>query len=301
MMHVLLTGGSGFIGRHLAAALQKSGAQVHLLLRRAAPDISLPQTIVPSPWTAQALYKALSPQRFDILFHLAASGAVNKQTASAELIDINCAMTTALMEAVADQPLRAVIMTGSCAEYAASDMPLREDMPLTSTDPYGQSKSLSGARLLASASARHLPAAFVRLFNVYGPGENAARLLPSLMRALQQHAPIALTAGFQRRDFLHVDDAVGALLAAQDHLLEQAPRQPLILNACTNVGTSVREFASTVNALMKSDPLLLQFGALPMRPGEHDQVVGDASRMRDLLDWQAKVGIADGLAPIITF
>ena len=293
-MTTLVTGANGFIGRHLIAALVARGERVTALVSRPT-GLPVQDLVVARPWQAHRIASALANTAPVSLFHLAAAGTTDKALADASLVDANLAITRAVMQAAAQKQPRAIVCAGSCAEYAAADTPLREDMPLEMQQPYGASKAAAGQLALAQGAAAGLPVALVRLFNVYGPGEHPARLLPSLAHAVATGEALAMTSGEQRRDFLHVSDAVSALIAARDTLLVDNTSSCLTLNACTGIATPVADFALLYLAICNASPRLVRFGAKPQRPGDPPMVIGDPAAMLHKTGWRASVSVEQGL------
>src|SRR5439155_25919027 len=112
---------------------------------------------------------------------------------------------------------------------------------------------------------------------VYGPGEQADRLLPSLQRAAVASTRVSLTAGDQLRDFTYVEDVAEGLLRLA--AAETRP-QAAIVHLATGRLTSVRTFAETAAAVFGIDPLRLDFGAMPKRPDEIRYGPVDIARLR---------------------
>jgi nucleoside-diphosphate-sugar epimerase len=134
-------------------------------------------------------------------------------------------------------------------------------------------------------------AAVVRLFTVYGPGEHATRLLPSLMNAARLGATVSLTTGDQPRDFTYVDDAVEGLLRTG----ARSGASGWLLNVATGRLTTVRQFAEAAAAVLAIPRDRLRFGALPQQPGEmyHGEV--STARVDRVLGWHPAVSITDGV------
>ena len=111
---------------------------------------------------------------------------------------------------------RRLVALGTCFEYAPSDEPLAESSPLGPTTPYARAKvtASSASRSVCDGTATTL--AWARLFYLYGPDEDPRRLVPAVTLALLEGRPAPTTPGEQLRDFLHVDDVAGALVAVAE-------------------------------------------------------------------------------------
>jgi nucleoside-diphosphate-sugar epimerase len=156
-------------------------------------------------------------------------------------------------------------------------------------DVYGAAKLAGG--LLARAAATRLETCHVRLFSVYGPGEDERRLVPSVARALLAGTPIELTPGEQVRDFVYVDDVTAALeLAAFE------PRAAgEVVNAGTGRETRVRELCLLLARAAGVETDLLRFGARPYASGERFSWRAGVDHAASVLGWRAETTLEDGL------
>jgi len=184
-----------------------------------------------------------------------------------------------------------LVHAGSALEYGTAAGDLSEDTLPTPTTRYGQSK-LAGTQALVEAGTRGgLRALSARLFMVYGPGEPAHRLLPSLREAAATNTPLPLTAGEQQRDFTYVDDAVEGML----RLGAVDCGTARVINVATGVLTPVAGFVRAAAAVLAIAPERLRFGVLPTRPAEmaHDPV--SIAALERLTGWRPATSILDGI------
>jgi nucleoside-diphosphate-sugar epimerase len=208
---------------------------------------------------------------------------------------MNAELPRALCEAVA--PLRSggwpgqhVIHTGSAAEYGNAGAALREDGPAEPSTRYGQTK-LAGTRAVAKAcAALGIRGLAVRLFTVYGPGEHAGRLLPSLIEASRTGRAVDLSAGLQRRDFTYVEDVAESLLR-----LGLTSSGSGIVNVATGRLTTVRGFAETAAEILGIPRCNLNFGRLPAGPHEMEHEPVSLARLRGLAGCVPQTGIHAGI------
>ena len=297
----LVTGASGFIGRHLVEALLAKGRRVLALCR---PNSELPQhwrgkveRIDCEDWSLDAISAVLGDRRFSCLFHLAAYGVVPTDRDASVMFRVNADLPEDLVRLCAGHGA-AMVLAGTSAEYARPQgkLCLTEDAALEDEKSYGASKSAGSLRAVARARELGVPLRVLRLFNVYGPGEAPHRLLPSLVRGLTRGQRIALSEGRQIRDFVYVGDVVEALLAAAAHLRTNGTAPDVIWNVATQTGRSVREFAEITARSVGKGSALLGFGDLPMRPDEIDWLVGSAERIRAATGWVARHSLEQGIA-----
>jgi nucleoside-diphosphate-sugar epimerase len=298
--YALVTGASGFIGRHLVEAFRASGTRVIALTR---PSSRLPDEwrdqvdrVDCSEWTLSGLRRALEQRSFDVAYHFASYGVRPTDRDNELMRQINVNVPSDLVRLCKERNAN-LLMTGSSAEYQAAinQTPLTEQSPLETDKLYGSSKAAGG--MLAVTVARELGVRLrlLRLFNIYGPGEAPHRLLPNLVAGLMAGRRVSLTAGTQIRDFVYVADVASALLAADAQMKSNSQPMTAIWNVCTGTGHSVRTFASTVAETLGADKALLGFGEQPLRNDETPWLVGNADRIRAQLGWTARYDLAAGI------
>jgi nucleoside-diphosphate-sugar epimerase len=300
----IVTGASGFVGRHLIERLQAERRPVTVLVRpgsRIPTTWARPTEVLPLETFDMARLKAaFDVGPVDTVFHLAAYGVQARDRDVEAMTEINVDLFARLARLAADAGA-VLVSTGTNSEYAAgAATALDEDAPLDTTKLYGASKAAGAliARAITHAfqgKLRHL-----RLFNVYGPGEGAQRLLPALLTGIKSGRRIPLSAGDQVRDFVFVDDVVDALLAAERHALMPGAAPVEVYNVATGVGTSVRDFARAVAHAAAAPPELLGFGDLPLRPDDIPYLVGNPTRAWRDLNWRAAHNLQTGLLRAVT-
>ena len=299
---VLVTGATGFIGLWVTRLLNDAGAELcvsgrdatalhnfcaanHFASEVCEADLSRPGAFSP-------LYNFARP---DITFNLAGYGVDRTEQDAALFAAINTRLVQEVAETIAADKASAwpglrLVHVGSAFEYGPVEGELTEDSPARPTSLYGETK-LAGTRALLDVQVKTgLRAITARLFTVYGPGEHAARLLPSLLRAAQTGETLPLTAGEQKRDFAYVAEVAEGLLR-----LGMLHRAPGIVNLATGHLTSVREFATRAASVLELRPEQLQFGAIPYRGDEVQQAAVNTRRLEELIAWKPTCTIEDGI------
>ena len=222
---VVVLGASGFIGRWVARKLGDQGAKVCAI----GPETDLRSAI-----------RRLRPA---ITFNLAGYGVDPAQHDEATAYQINAELPGAVAEALAGcqdpaWPGQYLVHVGSGAEYGDAGGDLREDGPARPTSLYGNSKWHGTRAVTERCRELGLRGLTARLFTVYGPGERAGRLLPSLLEVRRTGRALPLSPGLQRRDFTYIEDVADGLLK-----LGLASAEPgEIVNLASGRLTTVRAF-----------------------------------------------------------
>lgn len=296
---ILLTGGSGMIGAHLARRLVAGGHRVAVLARRAETpprlaDLAGRLEILAADLTDRAAVRAAVARAApEAVFHLA-STPFNPPPTSTRHLDVNVLGTDHLLDALAAAAPRArVVYTGSAAQYGSGDG-LRETDPERPATLLGASKTAAAALLHAYGRLHGLVTVEVRLFTPYGPWERPGRLIPGTILSALRGEAVRIGHGGQERDYLYIDDVVDALVRT----LEAPLAAGTVINVCSGEGVSVRTVAERVLALM-GDPVPLAVGALPTRADEIWKLSGDPAAARRLLGWAPRTGLDGGLRATI--
>lgn len=287
---ILLTGGTGFIGKRLARRLIDGKAAAVTVVGRHPCTVEGVENVPVPELAFSKIAQALEGLRFDAVIHLAAAGVHPADRELNSLISINTLLPAQAVQLAQRQGALAVVLAGSSAEYFPphDDAALKESDPLEYRKLYGSSKAAGGLLALATATHLGIPAANLRIFNAYGPGEAPHRLLPAIVSRLDCGLQVDLSAGKQVRDFIHVDDVCAGLWESTRALLDGRMATGSY-NLCSGEGHSVEAFARGVADAMRAPHHLLAFGALPLRPDEVPHLVGDPSALHARTGWHANL------------
>lgn len=278
---VLITGATGFIGRHLVERALCSGAVVTTLSRSRAMIPGASAHIALDLGSRSEVWKLIQGLEPAAILHAASSGVTEKVEFS-EMLLSNVAGTDNLLSAAASlSNPPSVVMAGSGFEYAAQSRPLTEDDPIFPASLHGITKA--AATCCAANYANSLPITVLRPFNVYGPGERMPRLLPYIVQNARVGSPVEVTACEQIRDFIYVRDLASIFWRA----LESSPEsgQLRTLNVGSGSPAPLRDFVWTVVRVLQEEGVTAQvnFGARPYRAGEPMYYAADTSRMAAIL------------------
>ena len=301
---VMVWGAAGFIGRWVAGALLREGAESFLVTRSAGGEERLRTwpgldgaRIVVGDLTdraaADAIVRAVRPA---ITFNLAGHGIDPAERDEAAAFAVNERGVTSLCDALAQSRAavwrgQAIVHVGSSAEYGRTDEPLHEGSSEAPVTLYGRSK-LAGTRAFTERCRSHgIPGVAARLFMVYGPGEHEHRLFPSLIRAAARGEPIELSAGTQRLDFTWVGDVADWLLRLG--ISQAAPGE--VVNLATGRLSAVRTFVEVAATELRMDRALLRFGEAAERPGDVRYGPVSTVRLRTLTGGAPATTIVQGV------
>lgn len=294
----LVTGGTGHVGAALCRRLAAEGWRVHILSRSGANRVRLAGVggvVVHEGELADVgpLVGAVAAAEPEVVFHMA-STAFNPPPALDEHFSVNLTGTLNLIKAL-DQSDARVVFTNSAAVYGAGGG-LREDRAPMPGTWIGATKAAAQMLLEARARLNGRTLVDMRLFTPYGAWERPGRLIPATILSALAGRPIRTTAGLQRRDFIHMDDVVDALVRAADWTGPGV----LGVNIGSGIGVPVREMVSLILELM-DNPVVPEFGALPTRPDEIAEITADISVAAESLGWRPRIGLREGLAQTIAW
>ena len=296
----LVAGATGFVGRHVVAALCAAGADVHLL---ALADRGQPERLaefsgvrihaVVGP-TEDALAIGMRAAAPEVLINLAAAGVALAARTPRAMLEGGPGFLGGLLSAATMAPPRRILHAGSWLEYGPTEKgrPVDENHPLRPDSAYGGAKAAATVFGQALAGQMGLPFTTLRLFHVYGPDEAPTRLTAMLRGRLTRGESCRLTGGEQVRDMLYVEDVANAFVAAAT---AESLSEP-IYNICTGTGVTVRSFAERIASGLGASPELLRFGDLPYRSDETMWMVGDGGRFQRDTGWRARYDLDAGIA-----
>jgi UDP-glucose 4-epimerase len=290
-LRVLVTGGSGFIGRHMVRELRAAGAKVRVIDLRPHPDPDV-DAVTGDLGDPAALEAAVSGG-LDAVVHLAAVTSVLRSVEQPELtFDTNVAATHALLRAAAEAGARSLAFASTNAVTGPMEEPkITERARLRPLTPYGATKAAGEMLMSAYTASYGLRCACIRLTNVYGPGMQAKdSIVARLMRAIRLGQTFEVYGdGRQVRDYVHTADVVRAFMRG---LLDPEWSGPVVIGSGRSL--SVLDVVAAVRKATGAD-LAVTHG--PARPGEMPAVIVDNSYAH-AAGWTPEIQFEDGVAEV---
>lgn len=282
---VLVTGASGFIGKHLCRRLVSEGCEVYGTFRTTPVDP--PPGIKPvhlDVLNAPAITEVISDLRPDMVYHLAAQvTGTRDRSAVLPTFQANLASTVALLDAVTQFGCRRVILPGSMDEPV-------DGLEVVPPSPYGATRWASSAYGRMFHQLYKTPAVIVRPMMVYGPGQkDVLKIVPYIILSVLRKESPKLSSCARPVDWVYIDDVVDAFVAAAT-----APNVEgrTIELGCAEVVT-VRAVVEKIVEMMGSG-IQPQFGAIPDRPMEKVRIA-QIDAAWELLRWRPRTTLEEGL------
>lgn len=305
MSSVLVTGGAGFIGSHVADLFLSRGWDVTIVddlssgKRQNLPaEAKFHEISVTSP----DLARLVAHQSFDVVAHLAGQIDVRKSVAD-PIADAttNVLGTLNLMEALRSGRSRARVVFTSTGGVLYGDFntpPNHETYPKDPESPYAIAKLATEYYLAYYGRVHDMDSVALRFGNVYGPRQDPhgeAGVVAIFCGRILAGKPLTIFGdGRQTRDYVYVGDVARAVyLAATGQLPDKGRLDARAFNIGTGEGTSVIEIARLLQGVAESG-VSVEFA--PHRPGEQQESFVKVDKARDLLGWAPQVTLADGLA-----
>jgi UDP-glucose 4-epimerase len=287
---VLVTGGSGFIGRHVVSALRQAGHEVLVADLDPFPDPAV-ATVVGDLRDARVLEAAVTPGT-DAVVHLAAfTSVLGSVQRPAEVHRTNVEMTAALVEAARRMDVPAVVFASTNAVIGdVGQRTITEDLPTAPLTPYGGTKAAAEMLLSGYAGSYGLRAPVLRLTNVYGAGMgHKDSFVPRLMRAAASGGEVEIYGdGEQRRDLVSVDDVAHAVTLA----VRGWPSGPVIIGGSRSY--TVNEITDSAR---RATGRPIRARHVAAKPGEMPAVVVDISKARSL-GFRPRTALLEGMRTV---
>ena len=295
---VLVTGGGGFIGKHLVTELLREGFEVEALDKIPRPKIfPLSRRLSYYQSDVNSTNSRLRSRPGTKIVHLAANTSVQESVRRPLLtVRANIEATCRMLDFARKIDSERFVFASTAAVYGDKRTSCREtDIPAPAS-PYASSKLASEYYCKVYASLYNIPTVILRYFNVYGPGQSdryAGVITRFVREAVRGKPPIIFGDGEQTRDFIFIRDVIGATVAS---LTRRVPGGT-IFNIGTGGATSIASLAQRV--LLLFDLKKLRPVHAPPRVGEVTHSRANISEARTKIRFRPKYRLSEGLPPTI--
>lgn len=307
---MLVTGGGGFIGGHLAVALNRAGARVRAFCRYNsrsdrgtidwfdAAETADVEVMFGDLRDPESVQRAMSG--VEVGFHLGAQIAIPYSFVNPrDFVETNVGGTLNVAQAALHAGVQRLVHLSTSEVYGQAEaLPITERHPLAPRSPYAASKAAADLLMSSFHQGLALPVAIARPFNTYGPHQSARAIVPTIIvQALRGHR-LQLGSLEPRRDLLFVRDTVAGLIAIAG--AERAIGRTLQLGTGRDV--SVGELVELVGGLVGHE-LEVELDPQRVRPpdGEIARLLGDHEEVSAMTGWEPRTDLHTGLAETVTW
>jgi nucleoside-diphosphate-sugar epimerase len=275
---VLVTGGSGFVGRRLVQSLRDKGAEIYAP-ERGILDVSAgPLPDLSADWVIHLAGRTFVPASW---------------SDPTGFYRVNVLGTVNVLEYCRRSRAKLIYVSGYCYGIPET-LPIPESAPLKPNNPYAFSKSAAEEACRFFFESLQTSVMIVRPFNIYGPGQSPDFLIPRIVgQAIDPMvAAIVVEDDTPKRDYVHIDDVIGAIES-----LRRNPRPGATLNIGSGESYSVAELAAMVcKAADVGKPVVSRGNR---RPNDIPDVIADITAIRDATGWSPSISLQDGLCDVV--
>ncbi len=303
-LKILITGVTGFIGQNLVSKLLQLEHQIYSLERYVTSRHTLGKkrevkTVFGDIKQHFAIRRIIQEVQPDVVIHLAATSPVAySYDHPHEVTETNFVGTVNLAEScLRDVPHFSHFLFASTSEtYGNGPTPKVEETPQNPNSPYAVSKLAAEKYLLYLHEAYGFPVTILRPFNTYGRKDNTHFVVERIITQMLQGKELQLGDPKPVRDFMYVDDHVNAYLTCL------ADRKSIgqIFNFCTGYGVTISELVAILKDLTGFDEDIV-WHTIPQRPLDIEILIGDYTKAKNLLGWEPKFSLDEGLRSCIDY
>lgn len=297
---ILVTGANGFIGSHLLKMLENTDAIIHAIdldFKNATLDDSsviLHRLDLRDQETVNRIIRQIQPAH---VIHLAGNTDRSRKLEKVdEIMSANLNSTINLLTALQDINYESFVLSSTCEIYGSNNnCPINEEMEPDPVSLYSLSKLLAENYCTFITRNHNKPITILRLFNVYGEGQNDTMFIPQLIKACKEKKRFKMTGGNQTRDFVYIRDVVRAFLLAT-----KIPDPNCnIVNIGSGKSISIRNLAVSIASRIKCGDNL-DIGALPYRSNEIWRIEANINKAQKVLGWLPEYPIENGIDKLLS-
>ena len=293
-LKILITGGAGFIGRHLIPSLSKDHSITIYdnLSNSTKPDLQNIEFVKGDILDFKTLVE--SSKEFDVVIHLAAKIDVAESVINPkDTMNVNVNGTENILKCCVENKIKKIIFASSAAVYGEQENIITEETKTNPLSPYGESKLVAEEKIKKYCNQNNLNAIIFRMFNVYGSGQTKqyAGVITKFSDNILQNISLTIYGdGKQTRDFISINDIVEAYRYVLENIQE---KKCITYNLGTGVATSITQLAKLMLEIFKKN---LEINYVEQKKGDIKHSVADISLIKRELGFVPKTKLKDGLA-----
>ena len=291
---ILILGGTGFIGYHLAKRAIKKNFKVtsisknQPIKKRYLKDVNYIITDISN----NNLLKKNIKKNFDYVVNLAGYVDHSDKNKVYKSHYLGCRN---IANFFLKKKIKSFIQIGSSMEYGYQKSPQKEDSKCNPRSAYGKAKFLSTRYLLNLFQKKNFPVTILRLYQVYGPYQDLNRFIPIVINSCKNNKNFPCSHGKQYRDFLYIDDLINAIFSIFNNYKSRGE----IINIGYGSPLKIRNIIkSIVNYYREGKP---QFGMIKLRKEEQMIIYPNLIKAKKILKWKAKNNFVTGLKKTISY
>ena len=292
---ILIVGGTGFIGYHLAKESLKKKWEVTSISTRKVRKIRFLKKVkyIYCDIGKKKSFKKIQNQEYDYVVNL--GGYVNhrdkKKTMESHFLGCKN-----LSNFFLNKKILSFVQMGSSIEYGKFKSPQKENLKINSNSlksTYGKAKLLATNYLMKQYKKNFFPVTVLRLYLAYGPKQDLNRLIPITINSCLKNKKFPCSTGVQYRDFVYIGDVVQAILNS----IQNKKAKGQIINIGSGNPIKVKDIINTIKKISKGG--LPQFGMIKLREDEILKLYADTSKAFNILKWKPKISFEDGIKKTI--
>jgi nucleoside-diphosphate-sugar epimerase len=288
---ILIVGGTGFIGFHLAKKSLKKGWQVTSISSRHPKKIRFLKKVkyIRSDITNKKLLKKSTKDTYDYVVNL---GGYVDHSNKKKTFKSHYEGCQNLAQIFLKKKISSFIQIGSSLEYGASKSPQKENVKCnlkSVRSVYGKAKLLSSKYVINLFKKKKFPSTVIRFYLVYGPKQNINRFIPTIINGCLKNKKFPTSDGSQLRDFLYIDDAIRAIIMC----LENKKSRGQILNIGTGKPKLIKRVIQMVKKVSKGGKP--QYGMFKLRKFDIPKLYPNINKVKNKIKWSPKVSFEKGI------
>jgi UDP-glucose 4-epimerase len=291
---ILILGGTGFIGFHLAKEAIRRGFQVSSLSKNIPVKkryLKRVKYIIADISNKNSINSKIKEQ-FQYVVNLA--GYVDHSDAL-KIYKSHFLGCKNISNFFLKKKIKKFIQVGSSMEYGLAKSPQKENAKCSPQSAYGKAKLLSTQFLLNLCKKKNFPATIIRLYQVYGPYQDLNRLIPIIINSCKDNKVFPCSHGRQYRDFLYVNDLIDAIFL----ILKNSQVKGQIFNIGSGKPLKIKNVIKKIVRYYKSGKP--QFNKIKLRKEEQIKIYPSLSKIKKVLKWKAKMNFSQGIKKTIKY